>query len=150
MKKKDRRAKERRKRQRARRKARETRQAARGFRNRPKWWLEGLEETPTKKIVATLARLTIQTDEGRFREQALARQTVDALAEAWLTQSTATGIWEDYPWLATRALWPRWVPRLRSPLHGLSAARHPRWDATIPAPAAVDGSSSAAAAAECP
>lgn len=69
---------------------------------------------PTVEIVTTLANLGIQVDEARFREQALAHKTVDGLADAWLAQSTATGIWEDYPWLAARALWPRWGPDLFS------------------------------------
>lgn len=106
-----RRAAERRKRQRA-RERRATR--SRSLADRPKWWREGLEQTPTEEIVATLAGLGIQTDEARFREQAIAHKTVDDLAEAWLDQSTAAGLWEDYTWLATRALWSRWTPDLFS------------------------------------
>jgi hypothetical protein len=104
---------ERRRRQRARKMARE-RRAARQLANRPKWFHEGPEGTPTEEIVATLASLGIQTDEARFREQALAHKSVDDLADVWLDQSTAVGFWEDYPWLAARALWSRWTPDLFS------------------------------------
>jgi tetratricopeptide (TPR) repeat protein len=62
----------------------------------------------------TLASLGIQTDEARFREQAHICGNVEALADAWLAKSRPTGIWEDYPWLAARALWPRWAPDLFS------------------------------------
>ncbi len=99
----------RRKWKRARRRANVRRQATRDLTERPDWWYEGLEETPTEEIVATLASLGIETDEARFREQAHACGNVEALAEAWLVKSRPPGIWEDYAWLAARALWPRWA-----------------------------------------
>lgn len=106
---------ERNKRQQARRRARQRRaNRSRSLADRPEWRREGLEQTPTEEIVAALARLGIQTDEARFREQAIAHKSVDDLAEAWLDQGTATGVWKDYPWLAARALWPRWTPDLFS------------------------------------
>jgi hypothetical protein len=111
---KERRRAERRRRQRVRRRDRLRRQAARDFANRPRWWHEGLDETPTEEIVATLATLGIETDEAIFRNQAVAHGSVDALAEAWLTQSTAKGFWEDYPWNAALTLWSRWAPDLFS------------------------------------
>jgi len=64
--------------------------------------------------VATLANLGIQTDEAQFREQAHACGNVEALAEAWLAKSRPPGIWEEYAWLAARALWPRWATDLFS------------------------------------
>ncbi len=78
------------------------------------WWEEGIEGTPTDQIVETLAKLGIQTDEGLFRELAVGHGSVDGIAAAWLANATAQGIWEDYPWLAARALWARWVPDLFS------------------------------------
>lgn len=114
MKTKAKRAAEQRKRQRGRKRPRRQRRAASDFANRFRWRDEGLEETPTEEIVTTLAGLGIQTDDARFREQALAHKTVDELAFAWLDQSTAAGFWEDYPWLAAKALWSRWTPDLFS------------------------------------
>jgi tetratricopeptide (TPR) repeat protein len=105
------RAAERRRRQRARRRARE-RRAAGTFADRPQWWQEGLVETPTEEIVTTLAGLNIQTDELRFREMAFTHGSPDALADAWETGATATGIWEDYVWMAAETLWRRWTPDL--------------------------------------
>lgn len=105
------RAAERRKRQRARQRAKE-RRAAGPFADRPPWWLEGLANTPTEEIVATLAGLNIHTDETRFREMASAHGSPDALADAWDAGSTATGIWEDYVWMAAPTLWGRWTPDL--------------------------------------
>ena len=102
---------ERRRRQRARRRARERRAAA-PFADRPQWWQDGLAETPTEEIVATLAGLNIQTDELRFREMASTHGSPDALADAWETGATATGIWEDYVWMAAETLWRRWTPDL--------------------------------------
>jgi SEC-C motif-containing protein len=74
------------------------------------WWYEGLEGTPTEEIVGKLASLGIETDEARLRELARTHSTADAVGEAWLAQSTATGHWRDYPWMAALALWPRWAP----------------------------------------
>jgi len=102
---------ERRRRQRARRRARERRAAA-PFADRPQWWQDGLAETPTEEIVATLAGLNIQTDEMPFRELASTHGSPDALADAWEARSTATGIWEDYVWMAAETLWRRWTPDL--------------------------------------
>ncbi len=110
----ERRAAERRKQQRARRRERLRRQSAREFVNRPRWWHEGLKNTPTEQIVATLATLGIQMDEAIFRSQAVAQGSVDALADAWLSQSTAKGVWEDYPWNAALTLWSRWAPDIFS------------------------------------
>lgn len=78
------------------------------------WWDEGLVESPAQQIVETLAKLGIQTEEAHFRELAHTHGDVDGIAGAWLAQSTVAGIWEDYPWLAARALWARWVPDLFS------------------------------------
>ena len=102
---------ERRKRQRARKRAKE-RRAAGPFADRPQWWQDGLATTPTEEIVATLAGLNIQTDEIRFRETASTHGSPDALADAWETGATATGIWEDYVWMAAETLWRRWTPDL--------------------------------------
>jgi tetratricopeptide (TPR) repeat protein len=102
---------ERRKRQRARRRAKE-RRAAGPFADRPQWWRDGLAETPTGEIVATLAGLNIHTDEARFREMASAHGSPDALADVWEAGSTATDIWEDYVWMAAETLWRRWTPDL--------------------------------------
>jgi tetratricopeptide (TPR) repeat protein len=102
---------DRRKRQRARQRAKEQR-AAGPFADRPQWWRDGLEETPTDEIVATLAGLNIHTDETRFREMASAHGSPDALADAWDGGSTATGLWEDYAWMAAETLWRRWTPDL--------------------------------------
>jgi tetratricopeptide (TPR) repeat protein len=102
---------ERQKRQRARRRARK-RRAAPPFADRPQWWWDGLAETPTDEIVATLAGLNIHTDTTRFREMASALGSPDALADAWDAGSTAAGIWEDYAWMAAQALWRRWTPDL--------------------------------------
>jgi tetratricopeptide (TPR) repeat protein len=99
------------KRQRPRRRARE-RLAAPPFADRPQWWQDGLAETPTEEIVATLAGLNIQTDELRFREMASTHGSPDALADAWETGATVTGIWEDYVWMAAETLWRRWTPDL--------------------------------------
>jgi hypothetical protein len=73
-----------------------------------------LAETPTEEIVATLAGLNIQTDEAGFRELATTHGSPEALADVWGGQSTAAGIWEDYPWLAAEILWGRWTPDLFS------------------------------------
>jgi len=102
---------ERRRRQRARQRAKERRTAP-PFADRPQWWQEGLAETPTEEIVATLASLSIQTDELRFREMASTHGSPDALADAWEAGSTAAGIWEDYAWMAAVTLWERWTPDL--------------------------------------
>jgi len=102
---------ERRRRQRPRRRARE-RLAAPPFADRPQWWQDGLAETPTEEIVATLAGLNIQTNELRFRETASTHGSPDALADAWETGATVTGIWEDYVWMAAETLWRRWTPDL--------------------------------------
>ena len=71
-----------------------------------------MAETPTEEIVATLASLSIQTDELRFREMASTHGSPDALADAWEAGSTAAGIWEDYAWMAAVTLWERWTPDL--------------------------------------
>jgi len=102
------------KRKRAKQKARLARHAARNLTEKPDWWYRGLEETPTDEIMATLAGLGIQTGEAQFREQAHAFGNAEALADAWLAKSRPPGIWEDYAWLAARALWPRWAPDLFS------------------------------------
>jgi hypothetical protein len=102
---------ERRKRQRARQRAKEQR-AGGPFANRPQWWRDGLANTPTGEIVATLAGLNIHTDETRFREMASAHGSPDALADVWEAGSTATDIWEDYVWMAAVTLWGRWTPDL--------------------------------------
>ncbi len=81
MKTKAKRAAEQRKRQRGRKRPRRQRRAASDFANRFRWRDEGLEETPTEEIVTTLAGLGIQTDDARFREQALAHKTVEELKE---------------------------------------------------------------------
>ncbi len=78
------------------------------------WWYDGLGETPTGEIVAKLSGLGVQTDEAPFRELAQAQGSVDAIAEAWEAQGTATGRWVDYYWMAGRALWARWTPDLFS------------------------------------
>jgi len=78
------------------------------------WEDEELEGTPTEQIIETLSKLGIQTDEDSFRELALAHGSVDGIAEGWRAQGTTPGLWEDYPWLAARALWPRWTPDLFS------------------------------------
>ena len=82
---------ERRRRQRARQRAKERRTAP-PFADRPQWWQDGLAETPTEEIVATLAGLRIKTDELRFREMASTHGSPDALADAWEAGSTAAGI----------------------------------------------------------
>ena len=105
------RAAERRKRQRARQRAQERRVAG-PFADRPQWWQDGLANTPTEEIVATLAGLNIHTDETRFREMASAHGSPDALADVWGAGSTATDIWEDYVWMAAVTLWERWTPDL--------------------------------------
>ena len=102
------------KRRRAKRKPRIRRHATRDVSERPDWWYKGLEGTPTEEIVTTLSSLGIQTDEVQLREQAHACGSVETLAEAWLAKSRPAGIWEDYAWLAARALWPRWAPDLFS------------------------------------
>ena len=114
MKKGSRRVARRGKRRRAKRKPRLRRHAARDVSERPDWWYKGLEGTPTEEIVTTLSSLGIQTNEAQFREQAHACGSVETLAEAWLAKSRPAGIWEDYAWLAARALWPRWAPDLFS------------------------------------
>lgn len=73
------------------------------------WEHEGLENTPPEQIVETLAKLGIETDEVAFRRLAHTHGNIDGLVGEWLPRSIATGIWEDYPWLAARALWARWV-----------------------------------------
>lgn len=78
------------------------------------WENEGLENTPAEQIVETLAKLGIETDEVAFRNLAHTHGNIDGLVGEWLPRSIATGIWEDYPWLAARALWARWVPDLFS------------------------------------
>ncbi len=75
---------------------------------------DGFGENTTQALLSKLAELGIAHDERSFREEALAAGTPTALSERWLARTTAQGKWRDHPLLASRELWRRLLPEVRS------------------------------------
>ena len=98
-----------------RRARREAKEAALARLTELSWDGEDLEGRPTQEIVTTLAALGIEANEERFREWVNAHGKVEAIAGIWEQGKALPRKWEDYPYLAARALWACWAPDVYSP-----------------------------------
>ncbi len=82
------------------------------------WRYDGLDGWTTEAIFAQLRELGIDTDAGRFREQAAAACGIDALRKDWdgqIREEMDIAFWPDFPLIAVPLLWERLTPDLVCP-----------------------------------
>jgi tetratricopeptide (TPR) repeat protein len=76
------------------------------------WRFDGIDDWSTDAIFAKLHELGIDTDAGRFRDQARAAGQFKTLDDDWDRQATDDdrkdiGLWRDFPLFAVPTLWER-------------------------------------------